>query len=91
MGVRELAERRQDDKHKHKHKLGDLAPENRVLVIEVLKAAIIWKDLLSDFERRFCGDFGLRYAQFGDDTTVIGEQWSIFEAIARKLNLKSHV
>jgi hypothetical protein len=76
---------------KQKHKLSEVAPENRAIVVEVLKAGIIWKDLLSDFERRFITETAGRYAQFGDDMTVVGEQWNVFVEIARKLNLKSHV
>lgn len=79
------------DESKQRHKLSEVAPENRVLVIEVLKAGIIWKDMLSDFERRFVTETAGRYAAYGDDMTVVGEQWKIFMEIARKLNLKSHV
>jgi hypothetical protein len=72
---------------KQKFKLNEVASQYRVLVVETLKAGIIWKDLLDDYERRFLGDFGLRYAQYGDNTTVVGDQWKIFSRIATKLNL----
>jgi hypothetical protein len=72
---------------KQKFKLSEVAPQYREMVIEVLKAGIMWKDLLDDYERRFMGDFCMRYAQYGDSTTVVGDQWKIFSRIATKLNL----
>jgi hypothetical protein len=72
-------------------KLSEYGAENRILVIEVLKAGIVWRDMLSDFERRFINETAGRYAAYGDSMTVVGEQWKVYTEIARKLNLKSHV
>ena len=71
-----------------KCKLSSVAPEYQTLVIEVLKACILYKDLLSQFERRFALEVGNRFAEYGFNMVVTGEQWNVFLDIAKKLNLK---
>jgi hypothetical protein len=73
---------------KEKVKLCDVKPETRVYVIEVLKAGLLFKDMLSDFERRFVLESCGRYAAYGDKMVIAGEQWTVYLEIGHKLNLK---
>lgn len=72
-------------------KLSNASPNNKVMVIEVLKAGVIYADLLSGFERAFVNEITPRFSKYGFDMTIKGKQWNIFLAIAEKLNLNIRV
>jgi hypothetical protein len=71
-----------------KFKLADMNQAHRETVIEVLKAGIVYKDLLGDFERRFVIETAGRYASYGSKLSLTEDQWTVFLEIASKLNLK---
>lgn len=60
------------------------------LIIEVLKAGCIYERLLSDFERTFVTEVGLRYARYGNRIVVTDEQLGVFSEVGKKLNLNSY-
>jgi hypothetical protein len=70
-----------------KFKLSEMDEAYRATVIEVLKAGIVYKDLLGDFERRFTSETAGRYATYGSSLTMTAEQWKVVLVIAKKLNL----
>lgn len=70
-------------------KLCDCAEENRTLVIEVLKASLVYEKLLSDFESGFIRDSAYRYAKYGDSMTLSGDQLLVYVRIAKKLNVSN--
>lgn len=68
-------------------KLAECAPENRNLVVDVLKATVIYERLLSEFELSFARDSAYRYAKYGDSMTITGDQLLVYVRLAKKLNL----
>jgi hypothetical protein len=55
--------------------------------VELLKAAVIYRDLLNDYERDFTGGIANRYAKYGSSLQVRGDQWDVLKEIAEKLNV----
>jgi hypothetical protein len=68
-------------------KLCDCAQENRLMVIEVLKAGVIYSTLLSEFESGFIRDSAYRYGKYGDQMTISPDQLLVYVRMAKKLNL----
>lgn len=64
-----------------------MGKRDRETVVTVIKAAITFRELLSDFERDFTSGFANRYARFGLNTNVEGEQITVFKDIHNKLCL----
>ncbi len=71
-----------------KFSLESMEPMHQETVIEVLKAGVIYKDLLSNFERQFIIETSGRYAMYGRKLSITDGQWTTFLEIASKLNLK---
>lgn len=57
-------------------------------LVEILKAGTLYRTLISEFERTFISEVGVRYAEFGVKTRVTLKQWHVAEQIGRKLNLQ---
>ena len=57
------------------------------MVVEVLKAGVLYTQLLSEFELVFIRDSAYRYAKYSDQKTVSGDQLMVYLRMAKKLNL----
>ena len=57
------------------------------MVVEVLKAGVLYTQLLSEFELVFIRDSAYRYGKYGDQMTVSGDQLMVYLRMAKKLNL----
>jgi hypothetical protein len=73
-----------DDKN---YSLNEISEEERLLVIDVLKASCLYEDLLSEFERQLIHDFRARFRQFGLTTSIYPKQWAVLKSIGDKLAL----
>lgn len=68
-------------------KLSDASPQDLAMVIEVLKAGQLYERLLDGFEAAFINEIAPRYAKYGLNMVVAGEQWTMFHRLAKKLNV----
>lgn len=55
--------------------------------VDLLKAAVVYRELLNDYERDFTGGIANRYAKYGGALQVRGDQWDVLAEIAEKLNV----
>jgi hypothetical protein len=78
---------RKTDKPKIGVKLRELPTYELHAVIEVLKAGIVYDRLLDGFESAFVNEIAPRYAKYGFDMVVVGEQMTQFKKLAVKLNI----
>jgi hypothetical protein len=62
-------------------------PDVRVFVIEVLKASIVYRELLSGEENDYMAKRRWDYATFSNDMVVMNDDMTRLAWIAQKLNL----
>jgi hypothetical protein len=62
-------------------------PESELL-IEIMKAAVLYRELLNDFERSFMSDITTRYAKFGARLNFEEKQLAVLSQLSIKLNVK---
>ena len=70
-----------------KRQIKDMPEEKQKLVIETLKAGVLFTLLLSDFERGLIMDRACAYATYANHTSISDDQLKVLEEIANKLNL----
>jgi hypothetical protein len=78
---------KETDQPKTGAKVSRLTPEERRIVVEVLKAGMLYPRMLDGFETAFINETVTRYAKYGLDMMVVGHQLSQFRKLARKLNV----